>query len=152
VGQATYGFNTFAQQAVSVEGYPAITVAVFQTPESNALDVSEAVVAVMDQFAQTVPAGITVKQIYNIGQFIESAVDGVTDALGLAIVLVLVILVLFLQDWRATIVPSLAIPISLVGTFAFIKAFGLSSGLCRFCHRTFFLFLNRLLTFKLDRF
>ena len=126
VGQATYGFNTFAQQAVSVEGYPAITVAVFQTPESNALDVSEAVVAVMDQFAQTVPAGITVKQIYNIGQFIESAVSGVTDALGLAIVLVLVILFLFLQNWRATVVPSLAIPISLIGTFAFIKAFGFS--------------------------
>ena len=126
VGEATYGFNTFAQQAVSVDGYPAITVAVFQTPESNALDVSEAVVAVMNQFAQTVPPGINVTQIYNIGQFIESAVDGVTDALGLAIVLVLVILFLFLQNWRATVVPSLAIPISLVGTFAFIKVFGFS--------------------------
>ena len=126
VGEATYGFNTFAQQAVSVDGYPAITVAVFQTPESNALDVSEAVVAVMNQFAQVVPPGINVTQIYNIGQFIESAVDGVTDALGLAIVLVLVILFLFLQNWRATVVPSLAIPISLVGTFAFIKVFGFS--------------------------
>ncbi|MFM1812516.1 MAG: hypothetical protein RLZZ336_1454 [Cyanobacteriota bacterium] len=126
VGGATYGFNTFAQQAVSVDGYPSITVAVFQTPESNALDVSQAVVAVMNQFANVVPPGVTVKQIYNIGQFIESAVDGVTDALGLAIVLVLVILFLFLQNWRATVVPSLAIPISLVGTFAFISAFGFS--------------------------
>jgi len=126
VGEATYGFNTFAQQAVNVDGYPALTVAVFQTPESNALDVSQAVVAVMDQFAQQVPPGIVVKEIYNIGQFIESAVDGVTDALGLAIVLVLVILFLFLQNWRATVVPSLAIPISLIGTFAFIKAFGFS--------------------------
>jgi len=126
VGGATYGFNTFAQQAVSVDGYPSITVAVFQTPESNALDVSEAVVTVMDQFSTVVPPGVSVKQIYNIGQFIESAVDGVTDALGLAIVLVLVILFLFLQNWRATVVPSLAIPISLVGTFAFIKAFGFS--------------------------
>ena len=126
VGGATYGFNTFAQQAVSVDGYPSITVAVFQTPESNALDVSEAVVAVMDQFSTVVPPGVSVKQIYNIGQFIESAVEGVTDALGLAIVLVLVILFLFLQNWRATVVPSLAIPISLVGTFAFISAFGFS--------------------------
>jgi multidrug efflux pump subunit AcrB len=126
VGGATYGFNTFAQQAVSVDGYPSITVAVFQTPESNALDVSEAVVAVMDQFSSVVPPGVSVKQIYNIGQFIESAVEGVTDALGLAIVLVLVILFLFLQNWRATVVPSLAIPISLVGTFAFISAFGFS--------------------------
>jgi len=126
VGQATYGFNTFAQQAVSYDGFPSITVAVFQTPESNALDVSEAVVAVMNQFTQSTPPGIAVKQIYNIGQFIESAVEGVTDALGLAIVLVLVILFLFLQNWRATVVPSLAIPISLIGTFAFIKAFGFS--------------------------
>ncbi len=126
VGQATYGFNTFAQSAVSKEGYPAITVAVFQTPESNALDVSQAVVAVMNQFRQSVPPGVTVNEIYNIGEFIESAVDGVVDALGLAIVLVLLILYVFLQDWRATVVPSLAIPISLVGTFAFIKIFGFS--------------------------
>ena len=52
--------------------------------------------------------------------------EGVVDALGLAIVLVLLILFLFLQNWRATVVPSLAIPISLVGTFAFIKVFGFS--------------------------
>jgi multidrug efflux pump subunit AcrB len=126
VGEATYGFNTYAQQAISVEGYPALTVAVFQTPESNALNVSEAVVKVIDDFSSQLPPGVTVTEIYNIGQFIESAVDGVVDALGLAIVLVLLILFLFLQDWRATVVPSLAIPISLVGTFAFIKAFGFS--------------------------
>ena len=126
VGQASYGFNTFATQGTDIHGYPAITVGVYQTPESNALQVSEAVVQLMDQFSTQLPPGITVSQIYNVGQFIESAVDGVTDALGLAIVLVLVILFLFLQDWRATVVPSLAIPISLVGTFAFMKAFGFS--------------------------
>jgi multidrug efflux pump subunit AcrB len=126
VGEATYGFNTFGQQAISIEGNPALTIAVFQTPESNALNVSEAVVKVIDAFSAQLPPGVTVTEIYNIGQFIESAVEGVVDALGLAIVLVLLILFLFLQDWRATIVPSLAIPISLVGTFAFIKAFGFS--------------------------
>ncbi|MCP9935345.1 efflux RND transporter permease subunit [Cyanobium sp. Candia 9D4] len=126
VGEATYGTNTFAQQAVSIEGHPSITVAVFQTPESNALDVSNQVVQVMNQFTQGVPPGVKVFEIYNIGQFIESAVEGVVDALGLAIVLVLLILFLFLQDWRATVVPSLAIPISLIGTFAFVKIFGFS--------------------------
>jgi multidrug efflux pump subunit AcrB len=126
VGQATYGFNTFAQTAISKEGYPAITLAIFQTPESNALNVSNRVVEVMEAFKAGVPPGVTVNEIYNIGQFIQSAVEGVVDALGLAIVLVLVILFLFLQDWRATVVPSLAIPISLVGTFAFIKVFGFS--------------------------
>jgi len=95
VGEATYGFNSFAQQAVSADGYPSITVAVFQTPESNALDVSKGVVKVIDQFKQTVPPGVSVVEIYNIGQFIESAVEGVVDALGLAIVLVL--LILFIQ-------------------------------------------------------
>jgi multidrug efflux pump subunit AcrB len=126
VGRATYGFNTFATQAVDIQGHPAVTVGVYQTPESNALQVSEAVVALMQQFAEQLPPGVTLTEIYNVGQFIESAVDGVVDALGLAIVLVLVILFLFLQNWRATIVPSLAIPISLVGTFAFIKVFGFS--------------------------
>ncbi|KEF42115.1 MAG: RND transporter [Cyanobium sp. CACIAM 14] len=126
VGEATYGTNSFAQQAVSIDGHPSITVAVFQTPESNALDVSRQVVQVMKQFRQTVPPGVKVFEIYNVGQFIESAVEGVVDALGLAIVLVLLILFLFLQDWRATVVPSLAIPISLVGTFAFVRIFGFS--------------------------
>ena len=98
----------------------------YQTPTSNALDVSEAVAKQMRAFAEIVPPGVTVNQIYDIGEFIEASVDGVVDALGLAIVLVLVILFLFLQNWRATVVPSLAIPISLVGTFAFLKVFGFS--------------------------
>jgi multidrug efflux pump subunit AcrB len=126
VGQATYGFNSFSTQGSDIHGYQAITIGVYQTPESNALQVSEAVVELINDFSTQLPPGVTVTEIYNVGQFIESAVDGVTDALGLAIVLVLVILFLFLQDWRATVVPSLAIPISLVGTFAFIKLFGFS--------------------------
>jgi len=126
VGEASYGFNSFSTQGTDINGHPAITIGVYQTPESNALQVSQAVVALMDQFKAQLPPGVVVSEIYNVGQFIESAVDGVTDALGLAIVLVLVILFLFLQDWRATVVPSLAIPISLVGTFAFIKLFGFS--------------------------
>jgi HAE1 family hydrophobic/amphiphilic exporter-1 len=126
VGSATYGTNTYGQRAINLEGNPSITVAIYQTPESNALDVSRSVDTVMKSFSQTVPPGVVVREIYNVGEFINSAVEGVVDALGLAIVLVLLILFLFLQDWRATVVPSLAIPISLVGTFAFIKVFGFS--------------------------
>lgn len=126
VGEVRYGTNTFSVQAVDKNGREALTVAIYQTPASNALDVSEAVVDQINQFKTTVPPGVTINQIYNIGQFIESSVDGVIDALGLAIVLVLIILFLFLQNWRATVVPSLAIPISLVGTFAFLNVFGFS--------------------------
>ena len=126
VGEVRYGFNNFTSSAVDESNHDTISVAVFQTPDSNALDVADAVVKQLESFAAKVPPGVTVKQVYNIGQFIESSVDGVIDALGLAIVLVLLILFLFLQNWRATVVPSLAIPISLVGTFAFIKVFGFS--------------------------
>ena len=126
VGDVSYGFNNYTTSAVNTDNHPAITVAVFQTPDSNALDVADAVVQEMTAFAAQVPPGVTVDQVYNIGQFIESSVEGVVDALGLAIVLVLLILFLFLQNWRATVVPSLAIPISLIGTFAFIKVFGFS--------------------------
>ena len=126
VGEVRYGTNTFSVQAIDKHGKEALTVAIYQTPSSNALDVSEAVVDQLNQFKSTVPPGVTVDQIYNIGQFIESSVNGVIDALGLAIVLVLIILFLFLQNWRATVVPSLAIPISLVGTFAFLNIFGFS--------------------------
>jgi len=126
VGEVRYGTNSFAVQGIDKSGHEALTLAVYQTPASNALDVSNAVVAQLDQFRSLVPPGVTVNQIYDIGQFIEASVDGVIDALGLAIVLVLVILFLFLQNWRATVVPSLAIPISLIGTFAFLKVFGFS--------------------------
>ena len=126
VGEVRYGTNTFTVQGVDKNGREALTVAIYQTPSSNALDVSEAVVDQINQFKTTAPPGVTINQIYNIGQFIESSVDGVIDALGLAIVLVLIILFLFLQNWRATVVPSLAIPISLVGTFAFLNVFGFS--------------------------
>ena len=126
VGEVRYGFNNYTTSAVNTDNYETITVAVFQTPDSNALDVADAVVKQMESFASIVPPGVTVSQVYNIGQFIESSIDGVVDALGLAIVLVLLILFLFLQNWRATVVPSLAIPISLIGTFAFIKVFGFS--------------------------
>ena len=126
VGEVVYGSNTFTTDAIDLNGQPSMTVGIYQTPDSNALDVSNAAVKVINDFAATVPPGVKVNEIYNIGQFIESAIDGVVDALGLAIVLVLIILFLFLQNWRATIVPSLAIPISLVGTFAFIKIFDFS--------------------------
>ncbi len=126
VGEVRYGTDTYSVNAIDKNNHPSLTVGVFQTPTSNALDVSNAVVQQLDQFAANVPPGVTVKQIYNIGQFIEASVDGVIDALGLAIVLVLLILFLFLQNWRATVVPSLAIPISLVGAFAFLKVFGFS--------------------------
>ena len=126
VGEVRYGTNSFAVQAVDKSGHEALILAVYQTPDSNALDVSKAVVEKLEQFSSLVPPGVTVNQIYDIGQFIASSVEGVVDALGLAVVLVLVILFLFLQNWRATVVPSLAIPISLIGTFAFLKLFGFS--------------------------
>ena len=126
VGEVRYGTNSFAVQAVDKSGHEALILAVYQTPDSNALDVSKAVVEKLEQFRSLVPPGVTVNQIYDIGQFIASSVEGVVDALGLAVVLVLVILFLFLQNWRATVVPSLAIPISLIGTFAFLKLFGFS--------------------------
>jgi len=126
VGEVRYGSNSYSIQGVNKNGTEALTIAVFQTPSSNALDVSKGVVDQINQFQTTVPPGVTVNQIYDIGQFIESSVSGVIDALGLAIVLVLIILFLFLQNWRATVVPSLAIPISLVGTFAFLNVFGFS--------------------------
>ena len=126
VGEVRYGTNSYSVQAIDKKDNPSLVVAVYQTPTSNALDVSNAVVEELQAFASTVPPGVTVDQIYDIGEFIESSVNGVIDALGLAIVLVLVILFIFLQNWRATIVPSLAIPISLVGTFAFLKVFGFS--------------------------
>lgn len=98
--------------------------AIYQLTGSNALDVSSGVEEVIKEFEEVMPVGMTIQKIYDNTEFVEASIDGVTTALREAVVLVVLILFLFLQNWKATLVPAIAIPVALVGTFLFVLAFG----------------------------
>jgi len=105
---------------------PAIGLGIFQQPGTNALDAAHAVQAKMDELAKDFPAGLKYAIIYNPTEFIQQSVDAVRDTILEAIVLVVLVVILFLQTWRAAIIPLLAIPVSLVGTFFAMDLFGFS--------------------------
>jgi hydrophobe/amphiphile efflux-1 (HAE1) family protein len=103
---------------------PAIGIGIFQRPGSNALAAANAVQAKMDELAKDFPAGLKYTIIYNPTQFIQQSVDAVRETILEAIVLVVVVVVVFLQTWRAAVIPLVAIPVSLIGTFFVMEIFG----------------------------
>jgi hydrophobe/amphiphile efflux-1 (HAE1) family protein len=103
---------------------PAVALAIFQRPGSNALATAKGVIDQMEQLAKRFPSGVKYAIVYNPTQFIQQSVDAVIDTIGEAIVLVVLVVILFLQNWRAAIIPLVAIPVSLVGSFFFMAAFG----------------------------
>ena len=108
----------------SSSGYPGVYIDVSLQSGSNAVEVGEQIDQLIQKFKSTAPPGIKVIQFNDRKSFILDSISNVKDALGLAIVLVVLILLLFLQNWRTILIPALAIPISIVGTFAFLRFFG----------------------------
>jgi hydrophobe/amphiphile efflux-1 (HAE1) family protein len=103
---------------------PAVALAIFQRPGSNALATANAVRATMEGLSKRFPPGVEYRIIYDPTQFIQQSVDEVEKTIGQAIALVVLVVILFLQTWRAAIIPLIAIPVSLVGTFFFMAIFG----------------------------
>jgi hydrophobe/amphiphile efflux-1 (HAE1) family protein len=105
---------------------PAVGLGIFQRPGSNALATAQAIQSTMDQLAKSFPPGLQYTIVYNPTQFIQQSVDAVIHTIGEAVVLVVLVVILFLQTWRAAVIPLVAIPVSLVGTFFFMAMFGFS--------------------------
>src|SRR5271169_6007841 len=103
---------------------PAVALAIYQLPGSNALATAEKIKSTMDELSKKFPAGLEYTIIYNPTEFIQQSVDAVIETIGEAIVLVVLVVILFLQTWRAAIIPIVAIPVSLIGTFFFMGLFG----------------------------
>ena len=125
VGRTELGaqsYNTFLR----FKGKEGIGIGIFPTPGSNALDVARAVKKAMAQMAQDFPPGMKYEVAFDTSMFIEASLSEVVKTLLLAISLVVLVIFIFLQDWRTTIVPVLTIPLALIGTFGFVKAFGFS--------------------------
>ena len=127
VGRAEYAFQNFNQSAINARtGHPCVGFGVIQLPGSNAISTAKAVDKVLSGFRATLPPGVVLEKVFDQTDFINASISGALDALRDAVVLVLLIIFLFLQDWKATAVPALALPIALLGALVFVKAFGFS--------------------------
>jgi len=120
IGAQDYTVNAYLNRD------PATALAIFQKPGSNALATSEAVKAAMVEAKKQFPVGLDFSVVYNPTEFIQESVDQVVRTLGEAIILVVLVVILFLQTWRAAIIPVIAIPVSLTGSFAIMKLVGLT--------------------------
>src|SRR5271169_4761007 len=107
-----------------LDHYPAVALAIFQRPGSNALETANGVRELMEKLSKRFPAGVKYDIFFDPTQFIRQSVDAVIETIGEAIILVVLVVILFLQTWRATIIPLVAIPVSLIGTFFFMATFG----------------------------
>ena len=103
---------------------PAVAIAVFQRPGSNALSTAQEIRAEMERLAPRLPQGVKYTIVYDPTQFIQESVDAVQETILEAILLVVIVVIIFLQTWRAAVIPLVAIPISLIGTFFVMAMFG----------------------------
>lgn len=108
------------------QGKPNALMPIFLSPGYNALDTMKRVHKEMDEQAKSFPAGVTYDIPYDTTRFIEVSIDEVIKTLRNAMILVLLVVFLFLQSWRATLIPAVAVPVSLIGTFAGMQALGFS--------------------------
>jgi len=103
---------------------PAVAIAVFQRPGSNALSTADGIRKEMERLSSRLPPGVKYTIVYDPTQFIKQSVEEVEKTIMIAILLVVLVVILFLQTWRAAVIPLVAIPISLVGTFFLMALFG----------------------------
>ena len=125
VGRAELGAQSYSVDA-RTQGKVAAGLLVYQLPGSNALDVAKGVRDRMAELRESFPPGFRAELVFDTTDFVRVSLKEVMITLAMAIALVLLILFLFLQDWRATIVPAVAITVSLIGAMAFLLLFGFS--------------------------
>ncbi len=125
VARIELGANTYALRSL-LDNKPAAAVAIFQASGSNAIQISDDVRAKMAQLKQTFPEGVDYSIVYDPTVFVRGSIRAVINTLLEALLLVVIVVVLFLQTWRASIIPLVAVPVSLVGTFAIMHLLGFS--------------------------
>ena len=125
VGRVELGARDYITNSY-LDGKPAIALAIFQRPGSNALATAAEIQRTMAELAEDFPAGLAYRIVYNPTEFIQQSVDAVYTTIVEAALLVILVIVLFLQSWRAAAIPIVAIPVSLIGTFAVMAALGFS--------------------------
>ncbi|MGI9213984.1 MAG: efflux RND transporter permease subunit [Methylococcaceae bacterium] len=125
VARIELGARDYATQ-LKLNGQQTVGLALFQLPGTNAIETKKAVVQAMETLKQGFPEDLDYVLVYDTVVFIEKSIEAVVGTLLEAIVLVVLVVLLFLQNWRATLIPLLAVPVSLIGTFAALSSLGLS--------------------------
>ena len=109
-----------------LDGKEAAAIGIFQAPGANALEIRDATIARMEELAKRFPPGIAYESIYDTTIFVRDSIKAVVTTLMEAVLLVVLVVILFLQTWRASIIPLIAVPVSIVGTFAALYVLGFS--------------------------
>jgi multidrug efflux pump len=109
-----------------VDGLPTTSIAVFQLPDANALDTAERVIAKMEDLKKSFPTGVDYAPYYDTTPFVRESIREVFKTLRDAVILVAVVVLVFLQNWRSSLIPLIAVPVAIVGTFAAMAAIGFS--------------------------
>ncbi|UZR96884.1 efflux RND transporter permease subunit [Chondrinema litorale] len=125
VGRVELGAASYATRGY-LGDKKAVALPVFQRPGTNAVETADQIKATMEELSKSFPSGLEYDIAYNPTSFIQESIDEVGHTIFEAVILVIVVILLFLQTWRATIIPILAIPVSLIGTFAVMSALGFS--------------------------
>jgi HAE1 family hydrophobic/amphiphilic exporter-1 len=109
-----------------LSGNPAVALGIFARPGTNTLDTAKQVSALMEQLSKDFPDGMEYRIVYDTSEFISDSINEVYRTIVEAAILVAIVVLVFLQSWRNALIPIIAIPVSLVGTFAVLLAFGFS--------------------------
>src|SRR5271155_43115 len=125
IARVELGSDVYTTNAY-LDGKVATAILTYQRPGSNALATAQAVLRTMKDLSKSFPAGLKYRVVYNTTEFIQQSVDEVIRTLFEAVALVVLVIIVFLQTWRAAIIPIVAIPVSLIGTFFVMAAFGFS--------------------------
>jgi multidrug efflux pump len=120
LGARDYSVNSY------LDNEPAVALVIAQRPGANALATADGLLSTMETLSQNFPDGLDYRIVYNPTMFVRESIDSVIHTLFEAVVLVVIVVLVFLQNWRASVVPLLAIPVSLIGTFIAMAAFGFS--------------------------
>lgn len=125
VARVELGADFYALRSL-LNNKPAVALPIFQAPGSNAIQISDNVRATMAELKQAFPEGVDFSIVYDPTVFVRGSIEAVVKTLFEALLLVVVVVVLFLQTWRASVIPLVAVPVSLVGTFAVMHLLGFS--------------------------
>ncbi|MET0612530.1 MAG: efflux RND transporter permease subunit [Pseudomonas caspiana] len=125
VARIELGSNQYALRSL-LDNQPAVAIPIFQRPGSNAINISNDVRAKMAELKKGFPEGMDYAIAYDPTVFVRGSIEAVVHTLFEALILVVLVVILFLQTWRASIIPLVAVPVSLIGTFAVMHMFGFS--------------------------
>lgn len=128
IGRVELGAQTYSQSFMQ-NGRPAAGIGIFQLPEANAIAVAQSVAAKMEELSKAFPQGLTYHVPFDTTKFVTASIDEVYVTLIEAGVLVLIVILVFLQDWRAMLVPATTVPVTIIGAFAAMAALGFTVNL-----------------------